>query len=119
MQLALNDSSQEKLKSGRYVVLASQNYITVQQVRLRWLETSEAHSSPLLQTRGFPVIPRVTHTHTLKIMRTDLKAVATRQPGFPNPEQTKKSLWNLEVFKRRRGQKLKSKSRRQLTAYRA
>ena len=32
---------------SRYVVLASQNYITVRQMRLRWLETSEAHSNPL------------------------------------------------------------------------
>ena len=29
-------------------------------------------------------------------MRTDLKAVAAHQPGFPNPEQIKKTLWNLE-----------------------
>ena len=38
-------------ENGRYVVLASQNYITVRQMRLRWLETSEAHSSPLLKTK--------------------------------------------------------------------
>ena len=57
----------------------------------------------------------LTRRDTLIEVRTDLKAVATRQPGFPNPEKFKKSpTWG--VFKRKR---LKSKSNRQMTAWRA
>ena len=49
--LGLASCHSEDAENGRYVVLASQNYITVRQKRLRWLETSEAHSSPLLKTK--------------------------------------------------------------------
>ena len=42
---------------------ASLCHITVQQMRLRWLETSEAHSSPLLSFKLFGT-ECDTHTHT-------------------------------------------------------
>ena len=54
-------------------------------MRLRWLETSEAHSSPLLhkennceakQSERIPMIPRVTHTR-LPEGRQDFKLRAT------------------------------------------
>ena len=50
--LGLASCHSEDSENGRYVVLASQNYITVRQMRLRWLETSEAHSSPLLKKKN-------------------------------------------------------------------
>ena len=44
---------------------------------------------------------------------------ATRQPKKPNPEKSRRTLWSLEVFKRRKGQKLKTESDEQveMTSY--
>ena len=48
-----------------------------------------------------------------------LHSGATRRPKKPNPEKSRKALWSLEVFKRRRGQKLKTESdeRVEMTSY--
>ena len=44
-------SSHDWKRLSRYVDWASPIHITVQQMRLRWMETSEAHSIPLLKFR--------------------------------------------------------------------
>ena len=48
---------------SRYVDWASPIHITVQQMRLRWMETSEAHSIPLL-SKKFYIFTDGSHTHT-------------------------------------------------------
>ena len=60
-----------------------------------------------------------THTHTLMEMHTELIAVPHASLRNPNPERSREPPRSLEVFKRRRGQKLKSNTNRQVTAYRA
>ena len=50
----------------------------------------------------------ITHTHTLMDMRTDLTAVPHASLRNPNPERSRKVLKSLGVFKRKRGQKLKT-----------
>ena len=50
---------------SRYVDWASPIHITVQQMRLRWMETSEAHSIPLLSEK-FYIFTDGSHTHTLQ-----------------------------------------------------
>ena len=47
---------------SRYVDWASPIHITVQQMRLRWMETSEAHSIPLL-SKKFYIFTDGSHTH--------------------------------------------------------
>ena len=54
-----------------------------------------------------------TDARTLMDMRTDLTAAPRACLRNPNPERTRKVVKSLGVFKRKRGQKLKTESVRQ------
>ena len=44
-----------------------------QRERLPWLSSHAGSQSPRLKTRKAPVIPRVSHAHTLEITRTEIE----------------------------------------------